>query len=390
MWGVAFVWLLALAYNLVVIRRGPRLSRATSKARGAGPAPAVSVLVPARNEADRILPESIRSMLAQDYPRLEVIAVDDRSTDPTLEILKGIAREDSRLTVIQGEPLPSGWIGKPWALEQARRASKGEWILATDADMIFDPSALRLAMNLALNEGYDAVTLAPNITSDSFWGRLVMPIAGWLIMFLYPVWRVNDPRSDVALGVGGFMLMRRSAHERVGGYEAIRADVTDDLNTARLLKRAGFRLHLASAPELISTPMYSSLRELFEGFGKNAFVGSGGSALRAVAGAVGLVSFTSAPLLVALTATAIHFTGLAAGPVIPVALAGFAAYLALTASFVPLYLETKLPPGYAFLSFLGHGLMSLILLSSTWRMLTGRGVVWKSRNLYASTADAED
>jgi chlorobactene glucosyltransferase len=292
--------------------------------------------------------------------------------------------------VVQGEPLPSGWIGKPWALEQARHASRGEWILATDADMIFDPSALRLAMNLALNEGYDAVTLAPNITSDSFWGRLVMPIAGWLIMFLYPVWRVNDPRSDVALGIGGFLLVRRAAHERVGGYEAIRADVTDDLNTARLLKRAGFRLHLAAAPELISTPMYSNLRELFEGFGKNAFAGSGGSALRAIAGAVGLVSFTSAPLLIALTATVIYFTGHEAGPLLSVALAGFAAYLALAASFVPLYVETKLPPGYAFLSFLGHGLMALILLSSTWRMLTGRGVVWKSRNLYASTADAED
>ncbi|HYP28147.1 MAG TPA: glycosyltransferase family 2 protein [Blastocatellia bacterium] len=390
MWAVAFVWLLALAYNLVSIRTGPRLTRNGSRAGGAADAPLVSVLVPARNEAGRILAESVRSMLAQDYPRFEVIAVDDRSSDSTLEILREIAREDARLTVIRGEPLPAGWIGKPWAMEQARRASGGEWLLATDADMTFDASALRLAMNLALSEGYDALTLAPNITSSSFWGRLVMPIAGWLILLLYPVWKVNDPRSDVALGIGGFLLMRRAAHDHVGGYEAIRADVTDDLSTARLLKRAGFRLHLAAAPDLISTPMYSNLRELFEGFGKNAFVGSGGSALRAIAGAVGVVSFTTAPLLIALVATAIWLIDPRAVALLPVALAGFAAYLALVASFVPLYLETKLPPGYAFLSFLGHGLMALILLSSTWRVLTGRGVVWKSRNLYAPAADAEE
>ena len=215
-----------------------------------------------------------------------------------------------------------------------------------------------------------------------------MPIAGWLIMFLYPVWRVNDPQSEAALGVGGFMLMRREAHEIAGGYAAIRADVTDDLNTARLLKRAGFRLHLAAAPDLISTPMYSNLRELFEGFGKNAFAGSGASALRAIAGASGIISFTLAPLLIALTASAIYFIDPGAGHLLSIAVAGFAAYLGLAASFVPVYLETKIPAGYAFLSFLGHCLMALILLHSTWRMLTGRGVVWKSRTLYGSSLDA--
>jgi chlorobactene glucosyltransferase len=327
-------------------------------------------------------------MLAQDYPAFEVLAVDDRSTDSTPDLLAEIAREDSRLTVIQGEPLPGGWVGKPWALEQARRASRGEWILATDADMIFEPSVLRLAMGLALAEGLDCVTLAPRITTGSFWGRLIMPVAGWLIMLLYPVRKVNDPESDVALGIGGFLLMRREAHDLVGGYEAIRGDVTDDLNTARLLKRAGFRLHLAAAPELISTPMYSNLREIFEGFGKNSFAGSGESALRAVAGAVGAFSLTSAPLLIVLIASIVYLIDPSAKGLLSIALAGLAAYLALAASFVPVYLETKAPPAYAFLSFLGHGLMALILLHSTWRTVTGRGVVWKSRNLYGPGVDA--
>jgi len=385
LWAVAFGWLLALIYNVINIRKAPRLPRAAlATGERVKDRPLVSILVPARDEAHRILGASIRSMLAQDYSSFEVIAVDDRSADSTFEILNEIAREESRLRVIRGEPLPSGWIGKPWALEQARRVSRGEWILATDADMIFEPSVLSQAMELALSEGFDAVTLAPNITTDSFWARLSMPIAGWLIMLLYPVWRVNDPKSEVALGVGGFLLMRRAAHERVGGYEAIRADATDDLNTARLLKRAGFSLHLAAAPDLISTPMYSNLRELFEGFGKNAFAGSGESALRAIAGALGAVSFTAAPVAIALVSSAVWLIEPSAGRALQVAIAGLSAYLALAASFVPVYRETKLPARYAFLSPLGHWLMASILLHSTWRMITGRGVVWKSRNLYGT------
>jgi fumarate reductase subunit D len=256
--------------------------------------------------------------------------------------------------------------------------------------MIFEPSVLRQAMVVALDEGFDCLTLAPRITTGSFWGRLIMPVAGWLIMLIYPVGKVNDPESSVALGIGGFLLMRREAHDLARGYEAIRGDVTDDLSTARLLKRAGFRLHLAAAPDLISTPMYSNLREIFEGFGKNAFAGSGESALRAIAGAAGTLSFTFAPLLIALIASIGYLTDPSAKGFLSIALAGFAAYLALAASFVPVYLETKLPASYALLSFLGHGLMALILLHSTWRTVTGRGVVWKSRNLYGSGVDAEE
>jgi chlorobactene glucosyltransferase len=395
-WIISILWLCALLYNVISIRRAPRLPRnesASAYARAMSGDPSrevhspslVSILVPARNEAARVLAQSVRSMLAQDYASFEVIAVDDRSTDNTLALLEDIARNDSRLKVVRGSPLPTGWIGKPWALEQARRESRGEWLLATDADVIFHPTVLSEAMKLAEAESYDAVTLAPDVSTDSFWAKLVMPVAGWMIMMVYPVWRVNNPRSGTALGIGGFFLMRRAAHDQVGGYEAIRADVTDDLNTARLLKRAGFRLHLAAAPTLLRTPMYANLKELFEGFGKNAFVGSGSSAARAVLSGVLDLVFTVAPLVAASVAIAIMLIG-GSRDLLPLAVAASVAYASLVAAFAPVYKETRTPIIYTLLGFLAHAVMVVILFHSTWRMMTGRGVVWKSRSLYRAGA----
>jgi chlorobactene glucosyltransferase len=404
-WIISIIWLAALAYNVYSIRTGPRLPRnvpAGKSPRAAdrtsptedSAAPLVSILVPARNEAARVLDQSVRSMLAQDYPNFEVIAVDDRSTDNTLTLLEGIAGDDPRLKVVRGRPLPAGWVGKPWALEQARRESRGQWVLATDADIIFHPTVLSQAMTLAEAEAYDALTLAPGVSTDSFWARLVMPVAGWMIMLVYPAWRVNDPHSETALGVGGFFLMRRAAHDQIGGYEAIRADVTDDLNTARLLKRAGFRLHLAAAPTLLRTPMYASLKELFEGFGKNAFVGSGSSVPRAILSGMLDLALTVAPPV---TAAATFTIALAGGSrnLTHLAVAGLAAYLSLVAAFAPVYKETRTPISFALLGFLAHGVMVAILFYSTWRVMTGRGVVWKSRSLYRagrqdSTLDPHD
>ncbi|HEX8088037.1 MAG TPA: glycosyltransferase family 2 protein [Blastocatellia bacterium] len=404
-WIISIVWLVALAYNVFSIRSAPRLPRNVSATKsahatarnspaGKGIAPLVSILVPARNEAARVLAQSVGSMLAQDYPNFEVIAVDDRSTDNTLALLEDIARSDPRLTVVRGRPLPDGWIGKPWALEQARRKSRGQWLLATDADIIFHPTVLSRAMAVAEAEAYDALTLAPGISTDSFWAKLVMPVAGWMIMLVYPAWRVNNPDSEIALGVGGFFLMRRAAHEQVGGYEAIRADVTDDLNTARLLKRAGFRLHLAAAPTLLRTPMYASLKELFEGFGKNAFVGSGSSAPRAVLSGVLDLAFTVAPPVTVVVALAIVLVE-GSRNLLPLAAAALAAYLSLVAAFAPVYKETRTPINFALLGFLAHAVMVMILFHSTWRVMTGRGVVWKSRSLYRtagrdSTSDTRD
>lgn len=372
-WAAALIWAALLIYNLICLKLAPKLSAGSVAPSAPDRAAKVSILVPARNEAGRILERSIRSMLAQDWPDFEVVAVDDCSTDNTLEILRSI--RDDKLVVVRGEPLPPGWVGKPWALEQARKRARGEWLLATDADVVFHPSALRLAMALAQSRGCAAVTLVPSFRSESFWVRLVMPVLGWAIALFYPFWLVNNPRSRVAMGVGGFFLIRRDALDRVGGYASIRGEVVDDLRMAQLLKRAGFRLYLAGAYDLLETPMYSSLGEIFEGMAKNSFAGVGSSLTLAALSAAANLAATTLPLIFAIASPLFGQYRLASS--------ALAAYLSMVISFVPVYVEARVSPLYAPLSFLANILLVVILLVSTWRMVTGRGVTWKSRRLGA-------
>jgi hypothetical protein len=233
-------------------------------------------------------------------------------------------------------------------------------------------------MGLAQSRGCAAVTLVPGFCSESFWARLVMPVIGWAISLFYPFWLVNNQRSRVALGVGGFFLARRGALDQVGGYEAIRGEVVDDLRMAQLIKRAGFRLYLASAYDLLQTPMYSSLAEIFEGMGKNSFAGVGSSLPLAILSALANLMATTAPAVFAIALPLLGESKLA--------LSALLAYFSMAISFVPVYVEARVSPLYAPLSFLANVILVLILVISTWRVVTGRGVTWKSRRLYACRA----
>jgi len=391
-WSIAAVWLVILVYNLISVVRAPMVPRTGDSDFERSPldfqpgkAPSVSILVPARNEAGRVLDRAVRSMLAQAYPDFEVVAVDDMSTDATLEILNRIAENRPGLKVIRGVATPNDWMGKQWALCQARQASRGEWLLATDADVIFERGALREAMSVAIREGLDALSLLPTFTNKGFWMNVVMPVAECSILLLYPYWRVNNARSSAALGAGGFFLIRAAAFDRAGGYPAIRREIIDDVATARLLKGAGFRLNISAAPTLLATPMYSGLRELFHGFGKNVFAGVGHSVSKALFLSLVNLCFTLTPIL----GVGFELALLAAGHREAGSLmwAPLAAWLTMSAAFAPFYLKSRVSAGYALLAFLGHAVMISILISSAWRIVTGRGVTWKSRNLYAPASE---
>jgi chlorobactene glucosyltransferase len=392
-WIISLIWIVTLIYNLACARSAPYVPRArnvdfetAALTFETGKAPFVSILVPARNEGQRILAPAILSMLAQNYPAYEVIVVDDRSTDNTLSVLNEIAAGDKRLKVISGTPLPKGWLGKPWALHQAERTSRGQWLLATDADMIFSTDALSQSVSVAVREGYDALSLIPALGSQGFWERVIMPVAGWSILMLYPFWRVNSPRSKVALGAGGFFLIRRTALDQVGGYSAVRREIVEDVAMARLLKTNRLRLNLSAGPAICSTPMYLGLKEVFDGFSKNAFAGSGSSVSRVLLLSFMNLALAALPALTTIAAmSAFAFTGGAHGG--GLLLAAGTAYLTMVLSFVPVYSRARVPVQYALWAWLANLTMILILLSSTWRIVTGRGVTWKSRNLYPHPSD---
>src|SRR5947209_12117463 len=218
-WMGAAFWLMAAFITLrALAKHKPLIAAATNKELMKGSAPLVSILVPARNEEGRVLRECIRSILEQDYGCFEVIAVNDRSTDATGPILHAIAKSNERLQVIDGAETPTGWLGKPYAMQQALDAARGRWVLATDADMIFDRAALRVAVAYVLDRQVDALTFIPLFEAYSFWERVMIPAWSWVMLVYILVYRVNDPRSQTAIGIGGFFLIRRAALEHVGDY----------------------------------------------------------------------------------------------------------------------------------------------------------------------------
>ncbi len=381
-WATVGLWLVGAALTLGGLWRQKPLG-AVGDARLTGDdAPFVSILVPARNEEGRVLEAAVRSMLRQDYGRFEVVAVNDRSTDATGSILHSIARVDERLRVIEGVEPPAGWLGKPHAMHQAFAASRGEWALATDADVIFEPHALRTALAHALDGRYDAVTLLPHVDCLSFWERVFMPVFGWFMLVAMPVERVNNPARRAALGVGGFFLMKADVLRRLGGYGAVRGEVAEDLRLAETLKRAGARLRLEYGMDLLRTRMQTNFREIWEGFTKNLFAGAKFSLWQATAGAASVVVFAVAPLPVAVVCAVLIMVAGVEGVWVQVLIPSLAVWVIQVGIFAVVNRASGIPIAYALSVPLGHALFVAILLNSAVRIATGSGVTWKGRKLY--------
>ena len=213
--------------------------------------PDVVAVVPARNEAGAI-GRAVRSLLSQDYPStFTVVLVDDHSEDGTAAEAREAAREigaESRLTVVKGAPLPEGWTGKLWAVEQGVRHvganSKAPYLLLTDADIVHDDLSLRRLVAKAETDSCDLVSLMAQLRCRTAWERLLIPAFVFFFQMLYPFARVNRRESRVAAAAGGCMLVRRVALDRAGGITAIRNAIIDDVALARLIKGHGSAIWL--------------------------------------------------------------------------------------------------------------------------------------------------
>jgi chlorobactene glucosyltransferase len=242
--------------------------------------PRISVCVPARNE-ERGIRACLQSLLDQDYPNFEVIAVDDHSSDRTGKILRDLKKENSSLKVLQGQDLPEGWLGKPFALNQAFKVARGEYLLFTDADPVFERHALNTAVGTMRERELDVLTLMPQAEFGSFWERAVQPVIFGFIASLTRFKNVNDQDHESAMGFGAFLMFRRSAYEKIGGHEAGKADVLEDVLIAKRAKKAGLKLLVADAKKLFSIRMYFGLKEIWIGWRKNMFLAMKRSVLRA-------------------------------------------------------------------------------------------------------------
>ena len=233
----------------------------------------VSVIIPARNEAATI-ETVVHSVLGSAYRPLELLVVDDRSTDTTAMILRRLAAEDGRIRVVDGAPLPDGWYGKPWACQQGYREARGDLLLFTDADTTHHPELLGRAVAALQSERAGLLTVAPHQRCVTFWERLVMPQIWLLLGLRYHPKRVNRARRERdVIANGQFILVPREAYESAGTHAAVRHEIAEDLALAQRFLRAGRTIHFAFADEFMETRMYRSLPELIEGWSKNIYLG---------------------------------------------------------------------------------------------------------------------
>jgi len=266
-------------------------------ARTEGRTPAVSIVVAARDEAAAI-ERAMRSLLALDYPALELVAVDDRSADATGAILDRLAAADARLKVLHVRELPAGWLGKNHALAIGAHEATGELLLFTDADVEFAPSALREAVAVLEDERLDHLALAPRVRMPGAWLAACVAYFGrQFYVFLRP-WRARDPRSSAHIGVGAFNLVRAAAYRAVGGHERIALRPDDDVKLGKLLKLAGFRQALKHAPDALSVEWYGSVREFVRGLEKNVLAGLDYHGVLGLAGLAALLALEVLPWII--------------------------------------------------------------------------------------------
>lgn len=237
-----------------------------------GDPPLISVIVAARNEEAGV-GDALRSLLVMQYPNMEIIAVNDRSTDQTGAILDALASRAPRLRVIHISELPKGWIGKNHALWYGAREARGEFLLFTDADIVFDPTTLSRAMSYVLEHNLDHLTAPPDLVLRTIPLTLVVNFFTMGFMLFARPWKASDPRSKRHMGIGAFNLMRASAYRRAGTLERIAMRPDDDLKLGKILKQSGAKQQVVSGHNLISVAWYDTLPDMIAGMRKNGFSG---------------------------------------------------------------------------------------------------------------------
>ena len=264
--------------------------------------PKLSVVIPARNE-ERKLEGALRTVLGQDYPHLEAILVNDRTTDGTGHTMEHLTAGRGDATVIQVEELPEGWLGKNNAIHVGTERASGDWLLFTDGDIHFHPAAFRRAIAYAEERSLDHLTLVPELKLSGYWLRGVVAFFYTAFLVHRGYYKANIPSSEMGVGIGAFNLIRREAYDEAGGYKALAQRPDDDLALGGRVKKLGLRQELALGHGLLEVEWYASLGEFFCGVEKNSFAALGYSVPKVVFYAAEIPALTAWPFAAAFLAS---------------------------------------------------------------------------------------
>jgi glycosyltransferase involved in cell wall biosynthesis len=330
-------------------------------------APRVSIIVPARDEEQEI-ESALRSVVQLDWPNYEVIAVDDRSNDRTPQLMEHVAREhdlEHRLKIVRIRELPTGWLGKPHAMWTAAKQATGDYLLFTDADIVFHPEALRRAMAYALHTNADHLVVFPTHIDWSFSKKIMLAGFNLLFLFGHRPWKTADPKSRDHIGVGAFNLVKRSVYESVGTFQALRMEIIEDMRLGKLIKDQGFAQRNVLGKDLLLLPWGSGAVQIINNLTKNFFALMHFSVRRAVAGSILWTFFNIMP-----------FVGiwLAHGwSKIPFAISLFG----ILCIYIGMALNTPIWPTYFLLHPISTGLVIYTMMRSMFSTLRNNGVIWR-------------
>ena len=326
--------------------------------------PRISVLFAARDE-EKKLPSALATLAAIDYPNLEIVAVNDRSSDTTGAILDAFAAKHPRLRVVHVHELPPGWLGKPHALQKAYEASSGEWLVFTDADVKYRPDALRRVVSLVCEGKLDHVALLGDVDRGGFWDNVLITFFGMSFQLATDLYQVSNPNSRAYVGVGAFQMLKRTAYEACGAHRRLAMEVIDDMKLGKLVKQARFRSGVAVAQDAVSVEWHMGLRNLVLGLEKNFFAAAGFQLHMVAAQVASLMLFNVAP-----------FVGLGIGH-------GWIRILAAISVLIALCFHLggdvvmRVPVWYCLTLPLGATVFAYILLRSTVITLRQGGIYWR-------------
>ena len=359
---LALAWLVTAVWAARGVAKLPRLENTEPLADA--DCPSVSILLSARDEEVK-MPQALPTLLAQDYPDYEVVAVDDRSGDATGQILDDFARRHSNLKVVHLKELPRGWLGKPYGLYTAWQHARGDWLVFTDADVRFSPDLLRRALGVARQQGWDHVTLSGLVEAHGFWERVAVSYFAFGFVLYNQPWNVSNPRSKKYFGVGSFQMVRRAAYEAAGTHQRLAMEVVDDVKLGKIIKQAGFRSGVALPKNRVRVRWQEGLSNIIRGTTKNFFAAAGFSVL-----------MVAAQILAILLVNILPFVAL-------LLLSGLPRLLAAFAVLVILLMHTRtardlcFSPLYAFTHPLGAAIFAYMILRSAAVTLGRGGVVWR-------------
>jgi glycosyltransferase involved in cell wall biosynthesis len=329
--------------------------------------PRISIIVPARNEEHDIR-ATLESLLALDYSNFEIIAVNDRSTEATgerMEEVAGTVEAQGRLRVVHVSELPPGWMGKTHAMWTAAKKATGDWLLFTDADVLFKPDSVRRVLAYAEAEKADHVVLFPRMIMKRAGERMMISFFQALFVFGHRPWKVADPDADDHMGVGAFNMVRRSVYEAVGTYQALRMEVLDDMKLGKVVKKAGYAQRNVFGEDLISLHWGNGAFGIVSNLTKNFFAILSFQWPRTVASVFALAFLNLVPFLGVLLA---H--GWARLPYAIAVLSLFGIYCGMSR-------RSDVAPYYFFLHPVSTTLFMYTLLRSMVHTLANDGIVWR-------------